>query len=97
MSIEGHTIALAASAAFHVERLRSRIADLEGFAAELFAQPVKITVELNADDAQQQGTSENREHTRKRRQEALNSEPVNLAIEILDAKIVEIRPLGGNR
>lgn len=97
VSINDNTITLSTGAAFHVERLRARSGDLEEFAAELFGQPVKITVELNTSDAQQQDSSETREQTRKRRQDALNSEPVNLAIEVLDAKIVEIRPLGGNR
>ena len=97
LSIEGNTIALGVGASFHVERLRARAADLEAFAADLFGQPVKITVEITSAPGQQQDSSDSREQTRKRRQQALNSEPVNLAIEVLDAKIVEIRPLGGNR
>ncbi len=96
-SIEGNTIVLNVGAAFHVERLRARIDDLEAIASELFGQRVKIEIELNAAESQQQENSNTREQTRKRRQEALNSEPVNLAIEVLDAEIVEIRPLGGNR
>jgi hypothetical protein len=97
LSIEGHTIALVVGATFHVERLRSRITDLEAIAAELFGQPVKITVELNATGGASEESSETREQARKRRQDALNSESVNLALKILDAEIVEIRPLGENR
>jgi DNA polymerase-3 subunit gamma/tau len=97
LSIEGNTIALRVGAAFHVERLRSRITALEAIAAELFSQPVKITVELDGTSATQEDSGETREQARKRRQDALNSEPVNLALKILDAEIVEIRPLGENR
>jgi len=97
ISIEGNTIALKVSAPFHAERLRSRIHDLEAFAENLLGQPTRITVEICTDGSSQEATSELREHSRKQRQAALNSEPVNLAIEILDAKIVEIRPLGEPR
>jgi hypothetical protein len=97
ISIKGNTIELAVSAPFHAERLRSRIGDLEAFAGDLLGQPTRITVEIRGVRSHQDETQESREHSRKRRQEALNSEPVNLAIEILDAEIVEIRPLGENR
>jgi DNA polymerase-3 subunit gamma/tau len=97
ISIKGNTIALGVSAPFHLERLRSRIADLEVFAGNLLGQPTRITVEISTARSLQDESSDTKEHSRKRRQDALNSEPVNLAIEILDAKIVEIRPLGENR
>ncbi len=58
---------------------------------------MRIEVELQAVKTQAQESAESRERSRRRRQEALNSEPVNLAIEILDAEIVEIRPLGDKR
>ena len=94
VSIEGHTIALGVPAVFQAERLRARTQDLEAFAGELFGQPTRITVEVRARKNEVQESSELREQSRKRRQEALNSEPVNLAIEVLEAEIVEIRPLG---
>ena len=97
LSIKGDTIELGVSAPFHAERLQARIDDLEAFAGNLLGQPTRITVEVCATRCHQEETSESREHSRKRRQEALNSEPVNLAIEILDGEIVEIRPLGENR
>jgi DNA polymerase-3 subunit gamma/tau len=96
VSINGNTIALSVSAAFHAERLRARISDLEAFAGKLFGQPTKISVEIRGVQAPEEESLESREHSRKRRQQALNSEPVNLAIEILEAEIVEIRPLGDN-
>ena len=97
VSIKGNTIALAVTAPFHAERLRARIDDLEAFAGKLLGQPIRITVEILTARSHQEETSESREQSRKRRQEALNSEPVNLAIEVLGAEIVEIRPLGDNR
>ncbi len=96
VSINGNTIALSVKAAFHAERLSARITDLEAFAGKLFGQRTKISVEIQAAQSPEEESLESREHSRKRRQEALNSEPVNLAIEILEAEIVEIRPLGDN-
>lgn len=89
-------IRIGADAAFHVERLRARQPDLEALATQLFGKPTKITVEIAAATAAREQSRESREHERRQRQEALNSEPVNLAIEVLKAEIVEIRPLGAN-
>jgi DNA polymerase-3 subunit gamma/tau len=97
LSIENNQIRLGVSASFHVERLRARIGELETLAGELFGQAVSIQVESSRGPDAVQDPAESREETRKRRQEALNSEPVNLAIEVLDAEIVEIRPLGDSR
>ncbi len=98
VAIEGNTIRIGAPAAFHAERLRQRIDALEALATDLFGQPTRITVEVAAPPtAQTDHNHQSREHSRKRRQEALNSESVNMAIEVLDAEIVEIRPLGESR
>jgi chromosomal replication initiation ATPase DnaA len=98
VAIEGNTIRIGAPAAFHAERLRQRIDALEALATDLFGQPTRITVEVAAPrTAQTDHNHQSREHSRKRRQEALNSESVNMAIEVLDAEIVEIRPLGESR
>ena len=97
VGIEGNTIRIGAPAAFHVERLRQRADDLEQLASRLFGKPVKITVEIATARTEREVKKESREQSRKQRQEALNSEPVNLAIEVLSAEIVEIRPLGEKR
>jgi DNA polymerase-3 subunit gamma/tau len=97
VSIKGNLIELGVPGSFHVERLKARIGDLEAMAETLFNQPVRISVSLRSDDARADEDSASREQTRKQRQAALNSEPVNLAIEVLEAEIVEIRPLGDNR
>ena len=94
VAIEGNVIRIGADAAFHVERLRARQPDLEALATQLFGKPTKITVEIATATAAREQSRESREHERRQRQEALNSEPVNLAIEVLKAEIVEIRPLG---
>jgi DNA polymerase-3 subunit gamma/tau len=93
--VHGDTIELDVPGAFHAERLGSRIAELEEIARNLFGQTVHVTVRPSeARTTARQTTALSRELARKRRQEALNSEPVNLALEILGAEIVEIRPLG---
>ncbi len=97
MAIEGNTIRIGTPAAFHAERLRQRVGDLEALASDLFGQPTRITIEVAAANAAQEENGQSRERSRKQRQEALNSESVNMAIEVLDAEIVEIRPLGENR
>lgn len=97
VGIEGNTIRIGAPAAFHVERLRQRSDDLEQHASVLFGRPTKISVEIASGGGARTETKGSREQSRKRRQEALNSESVNLAIEVLNAEIVEIRPLGEKR
>jgi DNA polymerase-3 subunit gamma/tau len=94
VAIRGHTIELAVDAAFQAERLRARQTDLERFASEFFGQPTRFRIELRTRESRRGDGADLRELSRQRRQAALNSEPVNLAIEVLDAEIVEIRPLG---
>lgn len=96
VAIEGDTIRIGAPATFHVERLQALVPDLEALAAELFGRPARIRVELTGERRGPDAALESREESRRRRQAALNSEAVNLAIEVLDAEIVEIRPLGGS-
>ncbi len=88
---------LAVSTSFHAERVRTRAGELESLAKELFGRVMRIEVELQVVKTQAQDSAESRERSRRQRQEALNSEPVNLAIELLGAEIVEIRPLGEKR
>ena len=97
VGIRGNTITLGASGTFHANRLRDRTEDLEKFASDLFGQPTRINVDVVNGKTKQETNQDVRETSRQRRQEALNSEPVNLALEILEAEIVEIRPLGENR
>jgi DNA polymerase-3 subunit gamma/tau len=93
-AIRGHTIEIAVPGAFHAERVRARSDDLEALASQLFGQPTRVAVIVRDEKTAREASSESREAARRRRQEALNSEPVNLALEVLEAEIVEIRPLG---
>ena len=97
LAVAGDRMRLSVATGFHAERVRARGSDLERIAKDLFGRPIRIEVELQAVKTQAEESAESRERSRRRRQEALNSEPVNLAIEILDAEIVEIRPLGDSR
>jgi DNA polymerase-3 subunit gamma/tau len=97
IAIRGDTMVLGVHGSFHADRLRKRCTELEAIASELFAEPARISVEqIDAQNETEVGL-ELREMIRRRRQEALNSEPVNLALEILEAEIVEIRPFGEHR
>ena len=95
VGIEGNLIRIGAPSAFQTERLRQRVTDLEALATNLFGQATKISVEVSTARSAREESHETREASRKRRQEALNSECVNMAIEVLEAEIVEIRSLGG--
>jgi len=97
VAVDGNRMRLAVSTGFHAERVRSRCAELEAIAKTLFGRPIRIEIDAQSAKTQAEESAESRERSRRRRQEALNSEPVNLAIEILDAEIVEIRPLGDER
>ena len=101
VEMNGSTITLAVPGAFHADRIRARISELESLANQFFDrptdQPVRILVELLDAKTEREVSHEARETSRRQRQEALNSEPVNIALEVLEAEIVEIRPLGENR
>ena len=97
LAVADDRMRLSVATGFHAERVRARGSDLERIAKDLFGRPIRIEVELQAVKTQAEESAESRERSRRRRQQALNSEPVNLAIEILDAEIVEIRPLGDSR
>jgi DNA polymerase-3 subunit gamma/tau len=97
LGIRGNTIELGVPGRFHADRLLDRTPELEALASELFGQPARISLEIVDGKTAREESHEARETSRRRRQEALNSEPVNLALEVLEAEIVEIRPLGESR
>ncbi len=97
LAVEGNLMRLSVATSFHAERVRARGSELEVIATGLLGRVMRIQVELQTVKTQAEESAESRERSRRLRQEALNSEPVNLAIEILDAAIVEIRPLGDKR
>jgi len=96
IGIQGSTIALGVTGRFHADRLRTRLDDLEALACQIFDSPTRISVEIIEANSGREPNRDSREQSRRCRQQALNSEPVNLALEVLEAEIVEIRPLGEN-
>jgi len=97
IGLRGETMEIAVPGAFHADRLRARQPEIESLAATLFGQPLRIEITVQDARASQDQDASQRELSRRRRQQALHSEPVNLALEILEAQIVEIRPLGDPR
>jgi len=96
----GH-LHLTTSNGFHAKRLSDSVQSLEAICSRFFGQPtrVEIAVESTAgSDGDVTSTTRSvpqREDERRRRQEALNNPRINAALEVLQAEIVEIRPLGG--
>ncbi len=78
---------------FARKRLADRSADLESICSTFFGEATKIEV-AEAVTASRAETKPHHEDTRRLRHEALNHPLVNTALEVLEADIVEIRPLG---
>jgi len=97
IALRGETLELAVPGSFHADRLRARQSEIEALATALCGQPMRIAITAQETLASQDQEASERELSRRRRQQALHSEPVNLALEILEARIVEIRPLGDSR
>jgi DNA polymerase-3 subunit gamma/tau len=95
--LSGETLELGVPGSFHADRLRARQSEIEALATDLFGQPLRIAITVQEAQASQGQEASQRELSRRRRQQALHSEPVNLALEVLEAQIVEIRPLGDSR
>jgi DNA polymerase-3 subunit gamma/tau len=96
----GH-LSLTTSNSFHAKRLNDALPSLEAICSRFFGQPTRVEIaeELGAGGdggvASAQRSVPQREDERRRRQEALNNPRINAALEVLQAEIVEIRPLGG--
>jgi len=90
---------LGVTSAFHVKRLQDRKNELTTVCSEFFGATTQIEVVVD-DDTRPKGPAApvdpqaRREAERQRRQQALNHPAVNTTLEVLDAEIVEIRPLG---
>jgi DNA polymerase-3 subunit gamma/tau len=92
---------LTTSSHFHAKRLRGSVESLEAICSRFFGQPTRVEIAVepdgsgNGDAASAERSIPQREDERRRRQEALNNPRINAALEVLQAEIVEIRPLGG--
>jgi DNA polymerase-3 subunit gamma/tau len=88
-------LTLAIPAGFSARRLQEKGEELDALASEFFGAPTRVLIEdaSTASAADARATTSD-EATRQRRQAALNDDGVARTLEILDAEIVEIRPLG---
>jgi DNA polymerase-3 subunit gamma/tau len=100
-------IRIEARNAFHAKRLRDRSEALAALCERFFGKPMQVEI-LEPEDGTVRGSaaapdgarSENsarREEERKLRLAALQHPSVNVALEVLEASVVDIQPLGGPR
>jgi hypothetical protein len=93
-------VKIAVAGDFHVKRLQSREAEVASLCTEFFGEPTRVEIALlqsgaNGAARKADKPEPTRERERQIRQEALNHPGVNAALEILEAELVEIRPIGG--
>ena len=90
-------LTLGIPAVFSARRLQEKSDELEALATEFFGAPTRVTIEDTSGAGTTGGARDaaSDEATRERRQGALNDDGVARTLDILDAEIVEIRPLGG--
>ena len=82
---------------FSAKRLNRKRGELEAACARFFGHEVRIEIETSSGGPSADAPAEDPETLRNQRQQALNNPAVSLAIEILGAEIVEIRPVGDQR
>jgi DNA polymerase-3 subunit gamma/tau len=88
-------IAIALPSAFHARRLSDRRTELEAVCARFFGRPVRVEVRSQTGgNGEAAPSADGRQLARQRRQAALGHPAVNVALQELQAEIVEIRPLG---
>ena len=86
---------IAAPSRFAAERLADRREALEAVCARLFGHTLGVEIETSSDAPAPIARSEDREAARRLRERALEHAAVNTALEVLEAKIVDIRPAPG--
>ena len=90
-------VKLAVGAAFHRKRLQDREDELAETCGRFFGASTRVEIVAAApgNGGHPRSAPDRREDERRRRQEALNHPKINVALEALQAEIVDIRPLGG--
>jgi len=90
------TIGIALPSTIAVRRLEARLGELEAVVERFFGGPRRVVLESDggADPAPRAAGPD--PLAQRRRQEALNHPTVNQALEILEAEILEIKPLGAS-
>ncbi|HEX2486926.1 MAG TPA: DNA polymerase III subunit gamma/tau, partial [Myxococcota bacterium] len=95
---DGERLRVVVHGGIGARRLFERRAELAAVCERFFDRPVRLELEIESDsgaDEAVRGRQVSQEVNTARRREALNHPALNAALEILDAEIVEIRPLGG--
>jgi len=86
-------ITLTAPSTFSRQRLEDKKSELEAICGQFFGEPTAVALDEEA-NASRPAAAPQREDARRLRHEALNHPMVNVALEVLEADIVEIKPLG---
>ena len=97
--IEASRLCLSVPAGFAARRLEQKREPLERCCESFFGRPVAIELEIvgEAPAAAHLARGSDAEALRRLRQQALSHPAVNAALELLEAEIVEIHPLGAGR
>jgi DNA polymerase-3 subunit gamma/tau len=96
--IEGSRLCLSVPAGFAARRLEQKREALERCCEAFFGRPMAIELEVPAEaPAADSARGSDAEALRRLRQQALSHPAVNAALELLEAEIVEIQPLGAPR
>jgi DNA polymerase-3 subunit gamma/tau len=96
--IEASRLCLSVPAGFGARRLEQKREPLERCCESFFGRPVRIELEILPEaPAADSARGSDAETRRRLRQQALAHPAVNAALELLDAEIVGIEPLGGRR
>jgi DNA polymerase-3 subunit gamma/tau len=82
---------------FSAQRLNHKRSELEAACAGFFGRKMRVEIETPSAGNGEGGGPGDAEAQRERRQQALEHPAVNLALEVLDGQIVEIRPLEEQR
>ena len=90
-------LCIAVPTPFSARRLNHKRSELEAACARFFGRGVRVEIEVAGSGGAPGNGAADAESLRSRRQEALEHPAVNLALDLLDGQIVEIRPLGGPR
>jgi len=95
-------LCIAVPTAFSAKRLNHKRSELEAACADFFGRPMRVEIATVGDAGSGReeppvAGSSDPAAARSRRQQALEHPAVNLALEVLEGKIVEIQPLGDRR
>lgn len=97
--IEASRLCISVPAGFAAHRLEQKREPLERCCESFFGRPVAIELEIvgEAPPAAHLARGSDAEALRRLRQQALSHPAVNAALDLLEAEVVEIHPLGAGR